>query len=77
MRRQSPYTVTYSSLQALAEEILQDANGRLAGARSRGVTHLDPLIAREENARVLVKMLKKCQPGQQADLFTLFREVVK
>lgn len=77
MKRQSPYTITYSSLQALAEEILQEAKGRLAGARSRGVTHLDPLIAREENAKVLVKMLKRRQPGKQTDFYQLFEQVNK
>jgi hypothetical protein len=73
--RQSPHTVTYSSLLKLAEEVLQDSKCRYERAKGNGVTHLDPLVARVENARVLVKMLKKCEPGKQADLFEKLQEV--
>jgi hypothetical protein len=77
MRRSSPLTVTYSSLLQLAEEVLKESQYRYEKAKGNGVVHLDPLASRVENARVLVKMLKKCEPGRQADLFTLFHEVVK
>ena len=77
MTRHSPLTVTYASLLALAEEVLKDSKYRYERAKGNGVMHLDPLRARVENAQVLVKMLKKCEPGKQADLFTLFQEVVK
>lgn len=75
--RQSPHTVTYASLIKLAEEILQESKLRYERAKGNGVVHLDPLTARMENAKVLVKMLKKCEPGKQADLFELFETVKK
>jgi len=77
MTRHSPLTVTYSSLLKLAEEVLQESKLRYERAKGNGVTHLDPLVARMENARVLVKMLKRCEPGKQADMFEKFQEVMK
>jgi hypothetical protein len=58
--RRSPHTVTYSSLLKLADEVLQDSKYRYEKAKGNGVVCLDPLRARVENARVLVKMLRKC-----------------
>jgi len=75
--RTSPLTITYKSLQALAEEILKESETRYAGAQRNGTTNLDPLKARVENARVLVRMLEKCKPGKQADMFELFKEASK
>lgn len=75
--RTSPHTVTYSSLVQLAEEVLKESKYRYERAKGNGVTHLDPLVARVANAEVLVKMLKRCTPGQQADMYALFHEVVK
>jgi len=75
--RRSAHTVTYSSLLKLAEEVLQESKYRYERAKGNGVTHLDPLVARMENARVLVKMLKKCEPGRQVDFYQLFEQVTK
>lgn len=77
MTRHSPLTVTYSSLLKLAEEVLQESKHRYERAKGNGVMHLDPLVVRVENARVLVKMLKKCEPGKQTDMLALFHEIVK
>jgi hypothetical protein len=77
MTRRSPLTVTYSSLLQLAEEVLKESQYRYEKAKGNGVVHLDPLASRVENAWVLVKMLKKCEPGRQTDMLALFREVVK
>lgn len=77
MNRQSPLTVTYKTLTALAEEVLRESEGRYKIAQGRISGSLDPLKARVENAKVLVKMLKKCEPGKQNDLFQIFQLVTK
>lgn len=77
MTRRSPLTVTYSSLLQLAEEVLKESQYRYERAKGNGVVHLDPLASRVENARVWVKMLKRCEPGKQADFYQLFEQVTK
>lgn len=77
MIRRSPLTVTYSSLLQLAEEVLKESQYRYEKAKGNGVVHLDPLASRVENARVWVKMLKKCEPGKQTDMYELFKETVR
>lgn len=73
----SPLTISYPSLIRLAEEVLKEAERRHVSARERGTRNMGPLTARVENAKVLVKMLKRCEPGKQCDLFAKFKEVVK
>jgi len=75
--RSSPLTITYKSLQSLAGEILKESETRYAVAQRNGTTNLEPLKARVENARVLVRMLEKCKPGKQADMFELFQSINK
>lgn len=75
MNRKSPHTVTYSNLIDLAGEILTDAEGRYVRAKNNGTVYLDPLIHRIECARKLKRMLQRCEPGQQADLFAKFQQI--
>lgn len=77
MTRRSSLTVTYSSLQDFAEEVLKEARIRYAGAQARGTSSLEPLKTRVANAETLVKMLKRCEPGKQVDMFELFQQVNK
>jgi hypothetical protein len=77
MTRRSPLTVTYKSIQELAEEMLRDAEARYAGAQARFTSNLEPLRFRVENAKALVRMLKRCEPGKQADMYELFKQSVK
>lgn len=77
MSRQSPLTVTYKDLVALAEETLIERQGRCAGAKARGTGNLDILVHQVETAKTLVRMLKRCQPGRQADFLELFQQVQK
>lgn len=75
--RQSSHTVTYKDLIALATEMLSDRQGRYAGAKARGTSNLDALVHQVETAKALVRMLKKCEPGRQADFYQLFELVKK
>lgn len=75
MTHRSSHTVTYSDLIKLAERAQFEAEDRLSGARSRGVMNLEALRHDVETARTLVRMLKKCERGKQADLFELYRQV--
>lgn len=75
--RQSPHTVTYKDLVALAEEVLTDRQRRYTGAQACGGTNLHALTHQIECAKTLVRILKKCEPGKQADLFSLFNETRK
>lgn len=77
MSRQSPHTVTYKDLIALAEEMRNDRQGRYVGAKARGTGNLDALVHQVETAKTLLRMLKKCEPGRQADLFQIFEAVKK
>jgi|GEM_PF-1802558 len=77
MPRKSPHTVTYTDLVALAAELLADKEKRYAGAQAFGATNMNTLTHQVEAAKTLLRMLKKCQPGQQANLFTLFNETQK
>jgi hypothetical protein len=77
MTRRSPHTVTYSDLVDLAEEMLKGSQARYEGAQKNGTTNLDALRHRVECSKTLVRLLKKCVPGQQADLFALYQQVVK
>ena len=77
MRRQSPHTVTYKDLVALAEEMLTDRQKRYEGAKAYGARNLDAFVHQVETAKTLVRMLKKCEPGRQADLFQIFESIKK
>lgn len=74
MSRHSAHTVQYKDLLILAEEVLQERKVRYAGACGRGTTNLHALTHQIECAKTLVRILKKCEPGKQADLFALFNE---
>jgi len=73
--RRSSHTVTYSDLVTLAEEMLKASTARYEGAQKNGTTNLDALRLRVEYSRTLVRMLKKCVPGEQANMFTLYEQV--
>jgi hypothetical protein len=77
MPRQSSRTVTYPDLLALAEEVLEQREGWLNGARQRGTSNLEPLTHKVEVARMLVKMLRKGLPARQTDFLELFEQVKK
>lgn len=77
MSRQSPHTVTYKDLIALATETLNDRQARYAGAKARGTGNLDALVHQMETAKTLVRMLKKCEPGKQTDFYQLFEQAKK
>lgn len=75
--RQSPLTVKYADLIVLAEESLSEWQARYAAAKARGTGNLDILVHQVETAKTLVRMLRKCEPGRQANLFQLFESVKK
>jgi hypothetical protein len=77
MPRQSSRTVTYPDLLALAEEVLEQREGWLNGARQRGISNLEPLTHKVEAARMLVKMLRKGVKEKQTDFYQLFEQVKK
>lgn len=77
MSRSSPLTITYPSLIELVEEVLREAERMYASAVRNGTRNLEPLRFRVENAKALVKMLKRCEPGKQADLFEIYKTVTK
>jgi len=73
--RKSPYTLTYSDLVQWAEKQEGYARERKVKAMGNGVTNLEALTRDEECAKKVTAMFRKCQPGQQADLFALFNEM--
>jgi len=75
--RKSPYTLTYSNLVQWAEKQERYARERKVKAKGNGVTNLEALTRDEECAKKVAAMFRKCQPGQQADLFALYQEVAK
>jgi len=75
MPRQSSLTVTYKDWVLLVTRALKEAQTRLDGARTRGVTNLEALRHDVETASSLLKAVKRCKPGQQADLFEKYQRV--
>ena len=73
--RKSPHSLTYSDLILWAEKQERYARERKVKAMGNGVTNLEALTRDEECAKKAAAMFKKCQPGQQADLFALFNEM--
>lgn len=77
MSRRSPHTVTYASLISFIEAQKKQLETRYAGAKASGTKSLDPIVHAMECAKTLIRMLKKCEPGKQADFLELFKEVSK
>lgn len=77
MRRKSIHTITYKDLIVFMTKQEVFAKARESGARSRGVTNMDPLVHDVECAKKLKEMLEKCEPGKQADLFELFEKTTR
>jgi hypothetical protein len=77
MTRRSSISIGYTDLIKWIGKQQVFAAQRTAGARERGVNNLEALTHDEECAKALMKMLKKCEPGKQADLFELFNQVIK
>lgn len=75
MSRQSPHTVTYASLISFVEAQKKQLAARYAGAKASGTSNLDPIVHALECAKTLIRMLKKCEPGKQADFLELFKEM--
>jgi len=75
MTRQSSHTVTYKDWVLLIQRALKEAQTRLDGARSKGVTNLEALRHNVETASSLLKAVKRCEPGQQANLFEKYQQV--
>jgi len=73
--RRSSHTLTYSDLVQWAEKQERYARKRKVKAISNGVTNLEALTRDEECARKVAAMFRKCQPGQQADLFKMFEAI--
>lgn len=72
--RKSPLTLTYSDLSRWAEKQLKYAKERRAKAEGNGVTDLQPLTHDVACVKEVLRLLEKCEPGRQANLFTLFNE---
>lgn len=77
MTRHSSLTIKYKHLITFMEAQKAFQDKRYETAKGNGVTNLEALRHNQECARVLVKMLKRCEPGKQADLFELFKGVNK
>jgi len=75
MSRQSSHTIRYSDLVHWAENQERYAQVRLENARKNGVTNLEALTKDVECEKTVARLFKKCQPGQQADLFKIFQEL--
>jgi len=70
--RRNPHTLTCSDLAQWAEKQERYARERKVKAMGNGVTNLEALTRDEECAKKVAAMFRKCQPGQQADLFEMF-----
>lgn len=75
--RSSPHTITYASLIRYTEYQVKQLEARYAGAKANGTSNLDPIVHDLECAKMLRRMLKRCEPGKQADFLELFKEVNK
>ena len=74
MRRKSPQTVTYTDLVAIAKEWRDSYQRQHDSLRGIGARDASNITHKLECAKTLVRLLKKCEPGRQADLFQLFEE---
>lgn len=72
--RSSPHTVTYKDLVSYMTKKLGCERQRETAARSSGTSSMDPITHDKACAEKLLRMLKKCEPGKQADLFEKFKE---
>lgn len=76
MSRRSSISLTYKDLVAYAEKQkgYQERRLEIARACNENCEH----IAKDlECVTVLARMLKKCEPGRQADLFQIFQSISK
>lgn len=74
--RRSSLTISYASLLAFMQKNLSYQENRYKAARGTG-GNLNGISHDKECAETLVRMLKKCEKGKQADLFELYKNVTK
>lgn len=75
--RRSSLTISYQDLLAYMESQKAFQQKRYETAKGNGVTNLYAIRHDLECAEALVRMLKKCEKGKQADLFELFEQTKK
>lgn len=75
--RKSPQTIDYKALLAWTRKQLGYALQRQTAAQSRGVTNQEALSHDVACAKTLVRMLDKCEPGRQVNLFEVFQSLKK
>jgi hypothetical protein len=72
MTRKSALTVSYKDVVNVAARAVSEAQTRYDGAKARGTSNLQPLAHDLEAAKTLHRLIKKWEPGQQTNLFTLY-----
>lgn len=76
MTRRSSITIGYKDLLIWSRKQLSYARQRKSASVGRGVTNQEALSHDVACATQVVKMLERCEPGVQADLFKLFEETL-
>lgn len=73
MTRRSSISIGYDDLLNYMQKQLTYQEARYKAARGTG-GNLNGISHEKECAETLVRMLKRCEKGKQADLFALFNE---
>lgn len=74
--RRSSLTISYDDLLAFMQKNLSYQENRYKAARGTG-GNLNAISHDKECAETLVRMLKKCEKGRQADFYDLFEKITK
>lgn len=77
MIRKSSISVTYKDLIEFATRQLSYARQRKASSLQKGILNQEAVTHEIACAEKLVRMLERCEPGRQQNLFELFKETNK
>ncbi len=77
MIRRSSISISFSDLQKWVKKQHDYALQRKSSSIGRGITNQEALAHDVACAETLSRMLEKCSPGRQVNLFEIYQEVKK